>query len=50
MQMNVFYAAGSDEIKKIEDGVNRWLQTLPADVEVKHVSSAITAVTPVASS
>jgi hypothetical protein len=50
MQMKLFYATGlSDEIKKAEDDVNRWLQTLPSDVEVKHVSSAVTAVTPLGS-
>ena len=44
MQMKLFYATGSsDEIKKVEDEVGRWLQGLPSDVEVKHVSSAITA-------
>jgi hypothetical protein len=48
MQMKLFYAAGSsDEIKKVEDEVNRWLETLTSDVEVKHVNSAITAVAPI---
>ena len=44
MQMKLFYATGSsDEIKRVEDEVGRWLQGLPSDVEVKHVSSAMTA-------
>jgi hypothetical protein len=43
MQMKLFYATGSsDEIKMAENEVGRWLQALPSDVEVKHVSSAIT--------
>jgi hypothetical protein len=44
VQMKLFYATGpKDEIKRVEDEVARWLQSLPSDVEVKHVSSAITA-------
>ena len=51
MQMKVFYATGTaDEIKKVEDAVNQWLGTLSSDVEVNHVSSAVTAITPIASS
>jgi hypothetical protein len=42
-------ASTADEIRKVEDGVNQWLETLPSDVEVKHVSSAVTAITPIAS-
>ena len=49
MQMKLFHATGSsDEIKKLEDDVSRWLQALPSDVEVKHVCSAITAAPSVA--
>jgi len=49
MQMKLFHATGSsDEIKKLDDDVNRWLQALPSDVEVKHVCSAITAAPSVA--
>jgi hypothetical protein len=49
MQMKLFHATGSsDEIKKLEDDVGRWLQALPSDVEVKHVCSAITAAPSVA--
>ena len=49
MQMKLFHATGSsDEIKKLEEDVGRWLQALPSDVEVKHVCSAITAAPSVA--
>jgi hypothetical protein len=43
--MKLFQGFGpATEISKIENEVNAWLSTLPTDVEVKHVTTTLTAV------
>jgi hypothetical protein len=50
MEMELFRAQGATEIDQLPAKVNAWLRKLTSDVEVKHVSSALTASQPAGNS